>query len=187
MKEAPVPGWIPITSLEEVIVPAHGAVGYQIAEKIEVPAWQDPVDGEIYLTSEAEEKLAEVKARYMGPLSPEQFKELREYFGMSQKEISALLQIGARSWSRWECGKERPSRMTNLLLSALYEGELHIDFFKRKQEPKECRFAAMRDTPMAHQADAKQKTFAHFNAHFETCSFNDNEPEMEEFLMAGSL
>lgn len=147
MSEPPVPGWIATTSMEPVIVPAHNDEGFMIRETIEVPAWKDPEDEEIYLADEAMDILENAKARYMGILSPEQFKILRERYGMKQKEISNLLQIGQRSWSRWESGKERPSRMTNLLLTALYEGELNIVFFKQKKTNLTDEFAWLDQEP----------------------------------------
>jgi DNA-binding transcriptional regulator YiaG len=148
MNESPVPGWIATTSQERVIVPAHGAEGYKIAETIKVPAWEDPESGEIYLADEAMDLLESAKARYMGLLSPEQLKSLRDYYGMTKAQMNDLFQAGGRSWSRWESGQARPSRMINLLISALYDGELTIDYFKRKQDPTNCLLSTMRSIPI---------------------------------------
>ena len=74
--KAPVPGWICITSREPVVIP--DATGAGIAETIwkEVPAWQDPKTGQVFLDGEAHELLDEVKAQYLGVLAPHQKKEL---------------------------------------------------------------------------------------------------------------
>lgn len=183
MNESPVPGWIATTSKEQVIVPAHGTEGYKIAETIEVPAWKDPEDGEIYLADEAMELLENAKARYMGLLSPEQLQSLREYYGMTKAQMNDFFQAGGRSWSRWESGKARPSRMINLLISALYDGELTIDFFKRKQEPSECLFSMMRAMPMERRR--QERRFIQFSSTGKISEVR-HESEAEEFLMAGS-
>lgn len=141
MNQPPVPGWIKTTSIEKVIAPAHGKQGYKIVAEIEVPAWKDPESGEIFLAEEATHKLEEAKARYIGLLCPNQLKELREHHGLTQKRISELLQIGPKSWTRWESGKERPSRAINLLLKSLYENVISLDYLERQLDPSNRVFA----------------------------------------------
>lgn len=141
MNQPPVPGWIETTSIEKVIAPAHGSDGFTIVTELEVPAWKDPESGEIFLTEEATQKLEEAKARYMGLLCPKQLKELREHHGLTQRRISELLQIGAKSWTRWENGKERPSRSMNLLLKALFDNEVSLDYLKSQLDPSNRVFA----------------------------------------------
>jgi hypothetical protein len=48
--------------------------GDGIADTIwkEVPAWQDPTTGQVYLDGEAHELLDEVKAHYLGVSAPHQ-------------------------------------------------------------------------------------------------------------------
>jgi len=106
--------------------------GSAIAEtvQVKVPAWRDPKDGEIYLDGEAAEILDRVKARYLGLLTPEQIKALRQRLNLKQKDLTELLQIGEKTWSRWETGRERPSRSINLLLFALHEGALDIAYLR---------------------------------------------------------
>lgn len=136
MRQPPIPGWKAVQTTEKVIVPAYGQKGYKIATEIKVPAWQDPETNEIFLDGEATAKIEEAKARYMGLLCPEQIKELRNHLGLTQKQISELLQIGPKSWTRWESGKERPSRSINLMLCALYQGELTIDYLEKQADPE---------------------------------------------------
>ncbi|MDR1283523.1 MAG: helix-turn-helix domain-containing protein [Opitutaceae bacterium] len=47
---------------------------------------------------------------------------LRERLGLTQGKIAELLKIGARTWTRRECGRQRPSQSLNLLLRALQTG-----------------------------------------------------------------
>tara|TARA_R110002049_G_scaffold16865_3_gene66462 strand:- start:79 stop:603 length:525 start_codon:yes stop_codon:yes gene_type:complete len=123
----PVPGWKAIKTKVPVHIPS--IEGDQIAETIEVTvdAWVDE-EGEIYLTGESEEKLDAVKARYMGLMSPQQIRELREMLGWTQQQISERLQLGAKTWTRWETGKERPSRSMNLMLNALMDGRIDATY-----------------------------------------------------------
>ena len=106
----------------EVAIPT--ADGAAVAERIplQVPMEWDKDIGEWTLTPEAEELIETTKARHMGLLLPAELRALRERHGLSQKAIGDLLQIGAKSWTRWETGSQRPSRSINLLLRALHEG-----------------------------------------------------------------
>jgi transcriptional regulator with XRE-family HTH domain len=80
------------------------------------------------LTPEAHEAIEATKARLIGLLLPEQFKELRQRYRYSQKEMGELFQVGEKSWTRWESGKQRPSRSINLLIRALYEGQVSVNY-----------------------------------------------------------
>ncbi len=98
--------------------------------KVKVPAWRDPKDGEVYLDTEATALLDKAKARYMGLLTPEQIRALRERLGLTQKQISELLQIGDKTWTRWETGRERPFRSINVLLYALSDGKIDLTYLR---------------------------------------------------------
>jgi DNA-binding transcriptional regulator YiaG len=105
-----------------------------IIERIKVKApvvWDEEIK-EWLLTPEAHRILEDTKARRIGLLLPAQFKELRERYGCSQREMGELFQVGEKSWTRWETGNQRPSRSISLLIRALYEGELSIDYLRRR-------------------------------------------------------
>jgi DNA-binding transcriptional regulator YiaG len=93
---------------------------------VSVPVTLDPHTGEELLTEEAIETIEATKARYMGLLMPQEIKEMREQLGMTQQKISELVQAGDKSWTRWETGKARPSRMINVLLRLIYEGKVFL-------------------------------------------------------------
>ena len=132
---APVPGWIRITSREPVVIP--NATGDGIAETIwkDVPAWQDPKTGEVFLDGESRDILDGVKARYMGILLPHQLRDLRDAVGTTQKGMAGLLQLGEKTWTRWETGMERPSRSMNVLLCAVYDGKVDVNYLRSMADP----------------------------------------------------
>ncbi len=107
--------------------------GTEVAERVNVQIpleWDEEME-QWLLTPEAHRIIEDTKARHMGLLLPEEFKELRERFKLSQKEMGELVQAGEKSWTRWETGKQRPSRMDSLLVRALYEGALTIDYLRK--------------------------------------------------------
>jgi DNA-binding transcriptional regulator YiaG len=115
---------------EDVLIPTLDGSGVAETIKVKVPAWRDPKDGEIYLDGEALRILDQTKARHLGLLKPEQIKALRERLGLKQREISELLQIGEKTWTRWETGRERPLRSINVVLWALLDGKIDVAYLK---------------------------------------------------------
>jgi DNA-binding transcriptional regulator YiaG len=121
---------------EAVRIPTLDGTGIAATVPMRIPAWRDPKDGEIYLDTEATAMLDKVKARHMGLLTPDQIKALRKRLGLTQLQISELLQIGERTWTRWETGRERPSRSINVLLFALNDGKLDAAYLRSVARPK---------------------------------------------------
>jgi DNA-binding transcriptional regulator YiaG len=103
--------------------------------EVEVNGWRDPTDGEIYLSGTTTAYVDQIKAHEMGLLAPEDFKLIREQLQVTQEEISNLLQIGKRSWTRWETGYDRPTRSINLLIRSLYDGIITVPYLEELQEP----------------------------------------------------
>jgi len=120
---------------EEVVIPTRDGTAIAERIKVTVPALRDPVDGEIYLTEEALRKLDDTKARHMGLLLPNQIRDLRHALHLKQREISELMQIGEKTWTRWESGRERPSRSLNLMLQALMDGKIDVAYLRMQLEP----------------------------------------------------
>ena len=134
----------------EVFVPdARGEVVQRL--KVTAPVRWDEEIKEWVLTPEAHRLIEDTKARHMGLLLPDQFKELRQRYDSSQREMGELFQVGEKSWTRWETGKQRPSRSINLLIRALYEGEIAIEYLIKRAgtTPDEARETALylRDEP----------------------------------------
>jgi DNA-binding transcriptional regulator YiaG len=102
---------------------------------VQVPVTIDPHTGEELLTERAIEIIDSTKARYMGLMLAPEIKKMRERLGLTQKRISELVQSGEKSWTRWETGKARPSRMVNVLLQLICDGKVFISdlITQRKQ------------------------------------------------------
>jgi DNA-binding transcriptional regulator YiaG len=114
-------------------VPIPSIDGQSVTETVDVYApvtWDEELK-EYLLTAEGQEIIENAKARHMGLLLPSELSDLRERLGgLTQKEIGDLLQIGEKTWTRWESGKQRPSRSLNLLLRALYDREIGVDYLR---------------------------------------------------------
>jgi DNA-binding transcriptional regulator YiaG len=113
------------------------ADGESIAEliSIQIPMEWDEEIQEWLMTDEGLQKVEETKARHMGLMLPAEIRGLRERLNLTQKEISEALQIGEKTWSPWENGRNRPSRSINLLLRALDDGKITIDYLKAVASP----------------------------------------------------
>lgn len=128
MKTPPIEGWEPTTITYPVAIPSLDGKSVARTVEIEVAAWRAQ-DGEVYLDGEAEDQIEALKAREMGLLSPDEIKEIRvSKLKTTQKEISKWLQIGEKTWTRWESGRERPSRSLNVLLCALRDGRIDAHY-----------------------------------------------------------
>jgi DNA-binding transcriptional regulator YiaG len=111
--------------------------GDAIAEtvRIEVPVRIDPESGEEILTPEAHELIEKTKARRMGLMLPSEIRDLRERLELTQEEMSELLQTGAKTYTRWESGRARVSRSMNVLLCALRDGRIDVNYLRRLRNP----------------------------------------------------
>lgn len=126
-KAPPYEGWTPLRIKYPIRVP--DATGGTQSIEVEIDAWKD-LDGEIIVEGEVKEKLEALKARLMRLMPPEEIKAIRIRMGRTQKEISELLQIGEKTWTTWETGRERPSRSMNVLLCALRDGRIDLEYLE---------------------------------------------------------
>ncbi|MGO9001936.1 MAG: helix-turn-helix domain-containing protein [Limisphaerales bacterium] len=122
------------TKTEEFEILIPNLDGTDIAERVKVPVtleWDEEVK-QWLLTPEAHQIIEDTKARRIGLLLPAQLKELRDRYDYTQKEMGELFQVGEKSWTRWESGRHRPSRSINLLIRALYEGQISINYLLKR-------------------------------------------------------
>jgi DNA-binding transcriptional regulator YiaG len=124
---------------EPVHIPTLDGKGIAETVHVKVPAWKDPRDGEIYLDEAAHEILDKTKARYMGLLSADRISRLRERHRLTQAKIAQLFQLGEKTWTRWESGRERPSRSMNTLLRAFEDGKIDEKYLNSIQKSSATR------------------------------------------------
>jgi DNA-binding transcriptional regulator YiaG len=125
------------TKIESIEVRIPNADGTGVAERVrvEVPLRWDGELNEWLLTEDAHQIIDNTKARHLGLISPEELREMRIRLRLTQREIGALLQVGEKSYTRWETGRARPSRSLNVLLCALRDGRLPIPYLQSLQRP----------------------------------------------------
>jgi DNA-binding transcriptional regulator YiaG len=107
------------------------AVLFQVP--VRIPVDVDPNTGEELITDEGNEIIESVRARHMGLMTPAEIKALRLCLGLSQREVSELLRCGEKSYTRWENGNGRPSQLVNLVLCALRDSELSLDYLRNRR------------------------------------------------------
>ena len=149
-KQPAAPGWIAVTTNYPVRIPNLEGTGFSETIEVEIDAWKNQ-SGELIIPGDVKAELEDIKARYMGLLAPDQIYELRQHLGLTQKDISSLLQLGEKTWTRWESGRERPSKSMNILLHRLDANYL-----------TSLRYPKLRFQPIA-QFRALRADFAAFN------------------------
>lgn len=92
--------------------------------------------GEQFLDPSSEDSISAAQRRAMGLLSAEEIKALRERLRKTQVEISALLGIGQKTYTRWESGShfqsESSDRYLRLLIMAPSNADLLSLIARRK-------------------------------------------------------
>ena len=119
----------------EVLIPSID--GSDVVDRItvKIPVTRDPTTGETLLTPEAHEKIEQTQARHLGLISATELKAIRKRLGLTQKQLGDLIQIGEKTYTRWESGRARPSRSLNVLLCALRDGRLPVPYLRSLQKP----------------------------------------------------
>jgi len=118
----------------DVYLPATRDSEPRFLETVEVDAYRN--FGEEFLTPESSELVERVKARHLGLLTGKDIKVMRKRLGLSQKELTALLDCGDKSLSRWENGRGYPTGIVNRLLRLLDEGVLAPASLKAVSGPR---------------------------------------------------
>ncbi|HWX21136.1 MAG TPA: helix-turn-helix domain-containing protein [Candidatus Binatia bacterium] len=118
----------------EVHIPSLNGEGVAEVVPLEVEIIRDSDTGEEVLTPESLELIEKTKARLIGLLLPDEIKALREGLNLTQEGLSGLLQLGAKTLTRWETGRARPSRSMNMLLLALRDGRIDIEYLRARRQ-----------------------------------------------------
>jgi DNA-binding transcriptional regulator YiaG len=92
--------------------------------------------GEEFLTQESRRRIEEIRTRHMGLISGEEIKAMRKRLDLSQAQLTALLDCGEKSLSRWENGHGYPTGIVNRMLRLLDEGFLAPASLEAVQGPR---------------------------------------------------
>lgn len=118
----------------DVYLPATPDVPARLVETIQIEVYEN--FGEEVLTAESSAKIEAVKAKHLGIMTGADIKRMRTRLKLSQKELTGLLQCGAKMVSHWENGHTYPSGLSNTLLRLLDEGFLAPASLKAVQGPR---------------------------------------------------
>lgn len=106
----------------DVYLPATAEKEAVFAVTIEIEVYEN--FGQEFLTPESSELIERTRARHIGFLHGKDIRDLRLRLGLTQDELSARLDCGEKSLSRWESGRGLPSGIVNKLLRLLEEGRV---------------------------------------------------------------
>jgi DNA-binding transcriptional regulator YiaG len=112
----------------EVQIPNLEGDGIAEVHSIKVHARRS--GNEWILTDEALDQIEQTQARYMGLMTPQEIKELRTRIQFTQRQMSELIQAGEKSYTRWETGRVRLSRLVNIVLCAIRDGFLPLPYLQ---------------------------------------------------------
>ncbi|MCX6880182.1 MAG: helix-turn-helix domain-containing protein [Verrucomicrobia bacterium] len=127
----PLPHWERYEAIEQINIPAPDGKSVPTTIQVKVPAWRDPVDGEIYFDGDSIRIIDDARARAMGLLTTDELKSLRINLGLTQQRLCQLLKIGEKTWTRWEAGRDRPSKSLNVMICALRDGKIDVPYLER--------------------------------------------------------
>jgi DNA-binding XRE family transcriptional regulator len=114
----------------EVRVPNLEGDGIAEVHIIKVPARRSKGGGDFILTDEAFDLIEQTQSRYMGLMSPGDIKKLRTRIRFTQRQMSELIQAGEKSYTRWETGRARLSRLVNIILCGIRDGYLPLPYLQ---------------------------------------------------------
>lgn len=99
-----------------------------------MPHWKCPKCGEsMFSVKDALQHMPEAIAAYRGKydlLSADEIRGIRDKFGLTQAELSDLLQLGANTISRWESGRNVQSAAMDKLLRIIRDLPGTIEYLR---------------------------------------------------------
>lgn len=99
---------------------------------LRVPMEWDEEIKEWLMTPEATQEVENTQAVQLGLPLPSQLKELRQQLGYSQTDMGRLLRVGAKTWTRWESGRHRPTPSSSLIIQALIDGKIPVEYLRMR-------------------------------------------------------
>lgn len=159
----------------DVYLPATKESGPKFLETVEVDAYRR--FGEEFLTPESSERIEQIKAKHLGLLTGKDIQTLRKRLGLTQKELTELLDCGDKSLSRWENGSGYATGIVNRMLRLLDEGILTPSNLRAVMGPRS-------DLSTERFVQNRQSNVIHYN--FNTIRPEPETPEDEILQTAAS-
>lgn len=103
---------------------------------IEIEVLVDEQGNEL-ITPESREQIQKQQARFMGLLAPIDIVELRKKLKLSQLQFAELIGCGKKSLSRWENGREHPTKLVNTILRLLEDDRIRPHDLQEVRKPKQ--------------------------------------------------
>lgn len=92
-------------------------------------SWEECTNcGEQIISLDLEQQLEKVRRERLGLLTPEQIANIRKSVGLTQIEMSQLLGLGDKTYTRWESGKSLQNKSSDNLIRFF---EQNSDFFAK--------------------------------------------------------
>lgn len=118
--------------------PGDGAVEL----RCEVPVHTCNRCGYEWTGHEAEDARQLAVCRYLGRLSPDEVRSIREIYRLSQAEFSRITGFGEASLSRWETGAQVQNSSSDRLLRLILADERNLDRLKQVEAAKDPGWSA---------------------------------------------
>jgi putative zinc finger/helix-turn-helix YgiT family protein len=118
--------------------PGDGAVEL----RCEVPVYTCNRCGYEWTGHEAEDARQVAVCCYLGRLSPDEVRSIREIYRLSQAEFSRITGFGEASLSRWETGAQVQNSSSDRLLRLILADERNLDRLKQVEAAKDPGWAA---------------------------------------------
>lgn len=103
---------------------------------IEIEVIVDDSGAEL-ITPESREIIQKQQARYMGLMAPVDIVNLRKKLKLSQLNFAELIGCGKKSLSRWENGREHPTKLVNTILRLLEDERIELNDLQEVRKPKQ--------------------------------------------------
>ncbi len=89
---------------------------------------------EVLIPPRLREQLDEARYSALGLLSPKKIQEIRVKAGLTQKEISEILGVGEKTYTRWESGRSIQNKSSDMLIRLFDKNpDMFLDVLAQKK------------------------------------------------------
>lgn len=89
---------------------------------------------EILIPPKLRERLDEARYSALGLLSPKSIQDIRVEAGLTQKEISEILGVGEKTYTRWESGRSIQNKSSDMLIRLFHKNsDMFLEVLAQKK------------------------------------------------------